>query len=118
MNEKKRPIAVTIVAWLYLLVGIGALIGHFHELVPINRDAILMGVTELLAIVAGVFMLRGQNWARWLALAWMAFHVALSAFPPGVPLVVHCVFFVAIAWALLQRSAGLYFRGERGAVAD
>ena len=33
-----------------------------------------------LAIVCGVFLLRGHNWARWLALAWIAFHVVLSAF--------------------------------------
>lgn len=112
MNEKKRPVAVTIVACLYLLVGVGGLIGHFHEIVPINRDGVLVAVTEILAIVAGAFMLRGQNWARWLALAWMAFHVVLSAFPPGIPLVMHCVFLVVIAWALLQRSAGEYFREQ------
>lgn len=111
MNEKKRPIAVTIVACLYLLVGVGGLIGHFHEIVPINRDGILIAVTEILAIVAGAFMLRGQNWARWLALAWMAFHVVLSAFPPGVPLIMHCVFLVVIGWALLRRNSGEYFRG-------
>jgi len=107
----KRPVAVTVVAWLYVLVGIGGLIGHFHEMIPINRDGLLIAGTEILAIVAGAFMLRRQNWARWLALAWMVFHIVLSAFPPGIPLVVHCVFFVAIAWALLQRAAGEYFRG-------
>ena len=107
----KRPLAVTMVAWLYLLVGVGGLIGHFHEIVPTNRDGMLVGLTELLAIIAGAFMLRGRNWARWLALAWMVFHVVLSAFPLGVPFVVHCVFFVVIAWALLQRAAGEYFRG-------
>src|SRR5579872_442086 len=108
----KRPIAVTVVACLYLLVGVGGLIGHFHEIIPINRDGVLIAVTEILAIVAGAVMLRGQNWARWLALAWMAFHVVLSAFPVSYALAVHCVFFVAIAWALMQRRAGEYFREQ------
>jgi len=110
----KRPVAVTIVAWLYVLVGVGGLIGHYHEMIPINRDGVLIAGTEILAIVAGVFMLRRQNWARWLALVWMAFHMVLSAFPPSYALAVHCVFFVAIAWALLQRPASLYFRGKSG----
>lgn len=114
MNEKKPPMAVTIVACLYLLVGVGGLIGHFHDIIPINRDGIWIALTEIAAIVAGAFMLRGHNWTRWLALAWIAFHVALSAFPPGIPLALHCVFFVVIAWALLQRDAGQYFRGKRG----
>lgn len=108
----KRPMAVTVVAWLYVLVGVGGLIGHFHDIFPINRDGVWIAVTEILAIVAGAFMLRGQNWARWLALAWMAFHVVLSAFPVSYALAVHCLFFVVIGWALLQRSAAEYFRGQ------
>ena len=43
-----------------------------------------VGITVIgvAAVVAGVFMLRGRNWARWLALAWMASHVAISVFHP------------------------------------
>jgi hypothetical protein len=54
-------------------------------------------------------MLLGQNWARWLALLWMAFHVAISF---GVPqnLVIHSLFLVLIAWVLFRREARLYFR--------
>ena len=46
---------------------------HFSELR--QPEGVWVGLTELLAILSGVFMLRGQNWARWLALAWIAFHV-------------------------------------------
>ena len=42
-----------------------------------------MELTELLAMVSGAFMLRGHNWARWLALAWIIFHVILSIFRLG-----------------------------------
>ena len=45
-------------------------------------------VTELVGLLAGIFMLRGHNWARWLAVAWMAFHVAIS-FPEISKLAIH-----------------------------
>jgi len=35
---------------------------------------------RIIAVVGGVFLLMGHNWARWLMLAWLAFHVAVSAF--------------------------------------
>ena len=72
--DRKRPLTVTIVAAVYLLVGAAGFIFHFRELMPLQRHATLIEFTELLALVAGVFMFQGQNWARWLALAWIAFH--------------------------------------------
>jgi hypothetical protein len=62
-------------AILYLVVGIIGFAYHFPELRAGHPDAIWIELTEFLAIVAGVFMLLGRNWARWLALAWIAFHV-------------------------------------------
>ncbi len=38
-------------------------------------------------------MLRGSNWARWLALAWIAFHVFLSFLHSWQQVLVHCLFF-------------------------
>ena len=55
-------------------------------------------------------MLRGQNWARWLAVAWMAFHVAISVFHPLRELAIHVVFLVLIAWILFRPGATRYFR--------
>jgi hypothetical protein len=34
----------------------------------------------VLAIVGGIFVLLGHRWARWLLLAWLLFHVVVSAF--------------------------------------
>ena len=38
---------------------------------------ISIALFELLAVLAGVFLLKGRNWARWLLLLWIAFHVIL-----------------------------------------
>ena len=102
--------AVTVVAWLYVLVGVGGLIGHFHDIVPINRDGVWIAATEILAIVAGTFMLRGQNWARWLALAWILFHVGLSLLHSLGELAIHAAFCLLIAWALFQPESTRWFR--------
>jgi hypothetical protein len=77
---KRIPVSVIAIACLYLVVGIGGFMAHLDALRA--PDGIWVELTECLAVVCGVFLLRGQNWARWLATAWMAFHVAISF---GVP---------------------------------
>jgi hypothetical protein len=111
MGAIQRPISVTAVAWLFIAVGIAMSVFHAPELRSPHWDALLIELTELLALIAGIFMLRRQNWARWLGLAWMAFHVALTAVPPFHGLVVHVVIFAGITYLLLRSDATRYFRG-------
>ena len=111
MSLSSRPLSVTGVAWLFIAVGTVTFIYHFPGLLHPQTDDFLIEFTELLALLAGLFMLRRQNWARWLALAWMAFHVVLSAFPPFQGLVVHVLIFGGIAYLLLRSEAAQYFRG-------
>lgn len=111
-SVSQRPMAVTGVAWLFIAVGTAMFLFHSPGLLHPHWDDFLIESTELLAVVAGLFMLRQQNWARWLALAWMAFHIALSAFPPFRGLVVHVLIFTGIAWILLRSDTAAYFRGS------
>ena len=106
----RRPISLTILAGAYLLVGTAGFVFHFKELLARQPDAVLVEFVEIIAVLCGAFLLRGQNWARWLALAWIAFHVFLSAFHPLRELAVHSVFFVLIAWILFRADARRYFR--------
>ncbi|MGH9699144.1 MAG: hypothetical protein ACRD5R_11795 [Candidatus Acidiferrales bacterium] len=116
MTQNLRPISVTLLAWLYIAVGAIGFIAHFTEIHASNIfrfDGIWIEVVEVLAIICGVFLLRGRNWARWLAIAWMAFHVAVSAYGPARELVIHSVLFVAFTWILYRAAAAQYFRGAR-----
>src|SRR5271163_1309470 len=111
----KRPLPVTILACVYIVVGLGGLGSHLTEFQPRNAfhfDAAGIGLIQLLAVVAGAFMLRGGNWARWLAVAWIAFHVIVSAFHSLREFAIHCLFFTVIAWYLFRPEAGRYFCGE------
>jgi len=106
---RKRPLAVTALAGLYIVVGIVGFVGHFTE--RHEPDWIWIAVTEIAAVVCGAFMLRRHNWARWLAVAWIAFHVAISVGHPIGELAVHIFFLVAIAYLLFRRDAAAYFHG-------
>jgi len=39
----------------------------------VHSDDLPAESVRLSGIVAGVWMLRGENWARWLAIAWIVF---------------------------------------------
>jgi hypothetical protein len=106
-GARRIPVTVMVIAALYLAVGIGGFILHFKALSA--PDGIWVELTESLAVVCGVFLLRAQNWARWLAIAWMAFHVLISFGVLG-QLAVHCAFLVFITWSLFRADANRFFR--------
>jgi hypothetical protein len=66
----KRPLAVTILAFVYIGVGAIGFVAHFTDLRSMDAsryDGLWIELTEILAVLCGAFMLRGQNWARWLS---------------------------------------------------
>lgn len=113
MNRNKRPLSVTILGCLYIAVGVIGFLSHLTEFRARNAfqsDVVWIELTELLAFIFGVFILRGHNWARRAALAWMAFHVILSAFHAIPEFAIHCFFCAVIAWLLFRPPAARYFR--------
>jgi hypothetical protein len=106
---RRRPIAVTLLACLYVAVGVAGFAAHFHTLLAHQPDAWAIELTELLAFVIGIFLFLGHNWARWLALAWMAFHVAISLHQPR-QLAMHSVLLALFAWILFSAAARRWFR--------
>jgi hypothetical protein len=112
----KRPLSVTIIAWIYVVAGMAGLAYHvtkFELASPLENDAAWVGSVRFLAVVAGSFMLRGQNWARWLSLAWMAWHVWLSLFHPWSELILHSVLLVAFAFFLFRPRSSAYFLNHK-----
>jgi hypothetical protein len=112
VTRKRIPLSVIVIACLYLAVGVGGFVLHFKDLRA--PDGVWIEVTEFLAIVCGAFLLRAQNWARWLAIVWMAFHVAIS-FGVFRQLALHSLFLVLIVWCLFRADAARYFRGAHAA---
>ena len=112
MNSVRRPIAVWFISCLYIAVGTIGFIVNSPKLMALQHESIWIELTELVAILAGAFMFRGRNWARCLALVWMAFHVAIS-FPVVRQVVTHSIIFASIAWVLFRPDAGRYFTSPK-----
>jgi uncharacterized membrane protein len=77
---------------------------------PLSNDVVLALIVRLLAVVAGIFMLRGHNWARWLAIVWIAFHVVMSAFHSVPSAAFHALLLAVLAYFLFRRQSTAYFR--------
>jgi hypothetical protein len=111
---KQRPLPVTVIAWVYIVVGVAGFASHVAEFGTsrIGRfDVIGVELIRLIAVVAGIYMLRAGNWARWLAVAWIGFHVVLSAFHSRPEFAMHVVICAGITWLLFRRDASVYFQG-------
>ncbi|HVP53775.1 MAG TPA: hypothetical protein VMU45_02185 [Candidatus Eisenbacteria bacterium] len=111
MNE--RPISVTILGYLLIAMGTIGIAYHFAEFKSSRLDEyIWVLLVRLTAIVCGVFLLRGSDWARWVAMAWIAFHVVISYFHSMQEVAFHAVVLVAFAVVLFRAAANRYFRGH------
>jgi hypothetical protein len=112
----RRPLTVTIISWIFICSGAVGLVYHASELDlrhPLADETLWVCFVRLLAIVGGVGMLRGANWARWLSIAWIAYHVALSAAHSLLEVVVHGVLCAVFAFFLFRPQASAYFRNDR-----
>ncbi|HEX4030995.1 MAG TPA: hypothetical protein VHX20_11565 [Terracidiphilus sp.] len=109
---KPRPIPVTILSLLMLATGAAGFTFHAYSARPWHRfpaDMVLACLVSLIAVVCGIFMLRGSNWARWLTLAWIAFHVAISALQSVQQTVVHGLLLLLFAYLLFRPAARAFF---------
>ncbi len=113
----KRPLSVAIISYLFIMAGAVGLAYHateFNPQHPFEYELMLVLFVRLLAIVGGVFALRGANWARWLLLTWIAYHVILSGFHTLSELVMHGALLAVVAYFFLLAKESAYFRGAKG----
>lgn len=110
----KRPLSITVVSWIFIVAGVLGLAYHardFDPERPFDSDFLWICVVRLLAIVCGVFMLRGRNWARWLLVVWLGYHAGLSVLHTPFEMVVHSLLLVGFLFLLFRRTASTYFGG-------
>jgi hypothetical protein len=108
----KRPFAVTFLGWLFIFVGLAALL---YQLIKGTMDFWMIAIVlfELVAVLAGIFLLKGRSWARWLLMAWVAIHVYVGvehSLPSGVP---HLLLLIAVGYFLFTPPDSKYFGRAR-----
>lgn len=112
----KRPLSVTIIGCIFVVTGAIGLAYHITEFKtqhPFENRVLLILLVRLIAIFGGVFLLYGHDWARWLLLVWIAYHVILSAFHTMPELITHILLFVVIGYFLFRPPVSAYFRHVR-----
>lgn len=117
-SRSARPTAITVLSVIYILMGTVGFIYHFRDFGAAGmttREVVLVEALRVVAIVSGSFMLLGRNWARWLAIAWIALHVAVSFYNGWQQVAMHAIFLVLIAILLTRPAANAYFHpsGQR-----
>jgi len=109
---KKRPLSVTIIGWLFIVAGAIGFVYHASELSsrhPFSFYLVWVCLLRLIAILVGVFLLRGSNMARWLLVMWIGYHVVLSAFQSLSGVVIHGLLLLVIAYFLFRRRVSPFF---------
>ncbi len=117
-----RPLSITLISWLFILVGIGTLVfalfvalladsSDIHD--PLGRfsgeDILMIGIA-IAAGAGGLLLLKRNGWGRWLILGWLIFHTVMS-YPHGVmKFAVHLGLTIIIGAALFLPSASAHLR--------
>lgn len=95
--------------WLFILVGIVSTAYHLWK-GSLDRWTFPIVLVGAIAVLAGAFLLRGARWARWLLLAWLAFHVVVSALNSFSDALPHIVLLLVVGYFLLGPPTSKYFQ--------
>ena len=109
---KKRPIPIIIVSALFILVGIVGFAFHVKELSDKLYETIWVLFLEILAVACGILLLFKITWARWLTIAWLLYHVIISAFNSTSEMIVHIMFLVVVSILLFLPISSTYFQSK------
>lgn len=111
----KPPLAIILLSGILIATGLISSIIHFvsfRSLSLSGQELLWIVLLNVVAIVAGIYMLRRRHWAAWLALVWMAVHVGISLLDSRQKLMVHSLLLVLIAWLLFRPASRAFFQNE------
>jgi uncharacterized membrane protein len=108
LHAMKRPFTVTFLGSLFIVVGLVSTIYHLLTS-PLDYWMVPVSLVGIIAIVGGVFLIKGRDWARWLMLSWLAFHVFVSALHSLSGSMAHLLLLIAVGYFLLTPPDSKYF---------
>lgn len=112
MIISKQTLPITIIGWFFIAAGAVGFAYHASELNlsdPFVNDAVWVLLIRLIAIVGGIFTLRGANLGRWLLVIWLAYHTVLSYFHTMSELIMHTILTAVVAYFLFRTKVATFF---------
>jgi hypothetical protein len=106
-----RSVPVIILSCLFVVAGVIGILYHADDLklLGTSQEAFWILMIRLLAIIGGVFAIRRKNWARWLLLAWISYHVVLSLYHPLPELSMHAVLLGVVVYVFFLSKNRSHF---------
>jgi hypothetical protein len=126
----KRPLSITIIAWLFIIFGVLSAVAipftlgnpmtrelMAKSMVPVPVQYFMMFAGLLVSILAGIFMLRGANWARMLYIIWgaLGFLFSLITSPAKLVIIPGFLVYLIVVFFLLRPKATAFFTGSNHA---
>jgi hypothetical protein len=124
METKQRPTSLTVIGWIFIVLGgLSAVATLFTynspEVQAIMEESPLSVATQYTmmiaglaaSIAAGIGILKGQNWARYLYVGWslIGFAVTIATSPLTASMIPGLVLFLVFAIFLFRPQANEYF---------
>ena len=103
------------VAIIFIITGFAGIAYHASEYIEpasVWHEWIWGFLIRMLAIVCGVLLLRRVNWARWLGIAWLAYHAVLSVFHSTEEAIIHFFFLAIFSFLLFMPKSSAYFSSK------
>lgn len=102
------------VGCLFLYVGIAGLAARLRVLsIGLGPEAQMEILVNVVALVVGVFLLLGHNWARWTGMAWLMLHVAIGFLHGAAEGFFHLGLTLAIGYLLFEVEVRAYLRSDK-----
>lgn len=112
---KNCPLPVIIVSILFILAGAVGLAYHAREIFELNNnpnETIWILFLRVSALVCGLLLLFRINWARWLAITWLVYHIILSAFNSTSEMIAHILLLILVSVLLFLPVSSAYFQSK------
>jgi hypothetical protein len=112
---KNRPVAVILVSLLFITTGCIGFVYHIKDFSELNAkpgELIWTLFLRMLAVVCGLLLLFRINWTRWFAIAWLAYHILISALNSTTEMIAHIVFLIIVSILLFLPASSKYFQNR------
>lgn len=124
METKQRPTSLTVIGWIFIVLGglsavatiftynspeVQAIMEESPLSVPTQYAMMIAGL--VVSIAAGIGILKGQNWARYLYVGWslIGFAVTIATSPLTVSMIPGLILFLIFVIFLFRPKANEYF---------